>query len=59
MGLETAGFEHLALVEIEPWAAETLRLNRPEWNVVGPQVGDKPPFSGKPGDVRFFIWIGK
>jgi DNA (cytosine-5)-methyltransferase 1 len=54
LGLETAGFEHLALVEIEPWAAETLRLNRPEWNVIGPRPGDKPPFSGKPGDVRFF-----
>jgi DNA (cytosine-5)-methyltransferase 1 len=54
LGLEDAGFDHLALVEIEPWAAETLRLNRPDWNVIGPREGDKPPFSGKPGDVRFF-----
>lgn len=54
LGLEEAGFEHLALVEIDPWAAKTLRLNRPEWNVIGPEPGDKPPFSGKLGDVRLF-----
>lgn len=34
LGLEQAGFEHLACVEIDPQACETLRLNRPEWNVV-------------------------
>lgn len=34
LGLEEAGFEHVALVEIEPLACQTLRLNRPEWNVV-------------------------
>jgi DNA (cytosine-5)-methyltransferase 1 len=54
LGLEEALFEHLALVEIEPWAAETLRLNRPEWNVIGPRAGDKPPFTEKAGDVRAF-----
>ena len=32
VGLEQAGFEHLALVEIEPVACNTLRLNRPKWN---------------------------
>jgi DNA (cytosine-5)-methyltransferase 1 len=32
-GLERAGFEHELAVEIEPPAAATLRLNRPEWNV--------------------------
>jgi DNA (cytosine-5)-methyltransferase 1 len=30
LGLEQAGFEHLAAVEIDPWAAETLRTNRPQ-----------------------------
>jgi len=33
IGLEQAGFKHTALVEIEPLACETLRSNRPEWNV--------------------------
>ncbi|MBI5805395.1 DNA mismatch endonuclease Vsr [candidate division TA06 bacterium] len=34
LGLEQAGFEHTALVEIEPIACDTLRKNRPQWNVV-------------------------
>lgn len=34
LGLEQAGFEHLALVEIEPLACQTIKTNRPEWNVV-------------------------
>lgn len=33
LGLEQAGFSHSALVEIEPDFAETLRLNRPLWDV--------------------------
>lgn len=34
IGLEAAGFDHLALVEIEPLACQTLKINRPEWNVI-------------------------
>jgi DNA (cytosine-5)-methyltransferase 1 len=34
LGLEEAGFEHLALVEIEPQACQTLKSNRPRWNVL-------------------------
>lgn len=34
LGLENAGFEHIALVELEPLACETLRINRPKWNVI-------------------------
>jgi DNA (cytosine-5)-methyltransferase 1 len=34
LGLEEAGFEHVALVEIEPLACQTLKANRPEWNVL-------------------------
>jgi DNA (cytosine-5)-methyltransferase 1 len=34
LGLERAGFDHACLVEIEPAACQTLRLNRPHWNVV-------------------------
>lgn len=34
LGLERAGFAHQALVEIDAAACNTLRLNRPAWNVV-------------------------
>jgi DNA (cytosine-5)-methyltransferase 1 len=34
LGLEAAGFQHLALVEVDQHACETLRHNRPKWNVV-------------------------
>lgn len=45
LGLEQAGFHHACLVEIEPPACATLRLNRPHWNVV---EGDLRAFDGKP-----------
>lgn len=38
LGLEQAGFEHLACVEIDRDACETLRMNRPGWNVVQADV---------------------
>jgi DNA (cytosine-5)-methyltransferase 1 len=34
LGLERAGFEHAALIENDKAACNTLRLNRPHWNVV-------------------------
>jgi len=34
LGLERAGFAHNAVVEIDPHACQTLRHNRPEWNVI-------------------------
>lgn len=43
LGLEKAGFEHAALVEIEKPFCETLRANRPDWNV---QQTDLAAFSG-------------
>ncbi len=33
IGLERAGFEHAGVVEIDPHACGTLRLNRPKWRV--------------------------
>lgn len=33
LGLERAGFEHAGVVEIDPHACNTLRLNRPRWTV--------------------------
>jgi len=40
LGLEQAGFGHLDLVEFEPPACATLRLNRPAWRVVEGDVRD-------------------
>lgn len=34
LGLEMAGFEHIALIEIDKSASQTLRKNRPHWNVL-------------------------
>ena len=42
--MERAGFEALAHVEFDSHACETLRLNRPDWNVV---EGDVRDFSAK------------
>jgi len=42
LGLEQAGFHHVALIEIDANACETLRHNRPEWNVI---EGDVKSFS--------------
>lgn len=44
LGLEQAGFKHVALVEIDKDACATLRKNRPEWNVI---EGDVKSFSAK------------
>ena len=38
LGLEAAGFTHLALVENNRLFCDTLRLNRPGWNVIGPPL---------------------
>lgn len=42
LGLEQAGFDHVALVEIDKCACATLRKNRPHWNVI---EGDVKSFS--------------
>ncbi len=34
LGLELAGFDHAACVELDPAACNTLRRNRPNWNVI-------------------------
>jgi DNA (cytosine-5)-methyltransferase 1 len=45
LGLEQAGFAHLAAVEIDPDACQTLRLNRPAWHV---EELDVHTFAGHP-----------
>ena len=34
LGLEQAGFKHIGLVEFNKFAADTLKTNRPKWNVL-------------------------
>ena len=38
LGLEQAGFEEIGLVEFDHTACETLRINRPNWNVLEEDV---------------------
>lgn len=45
LGLEQAGFEHRALVEVDDFCVATLRANRPDWNVIH---GDLREFDGRP-----------
>lgn len=49
LGLEKAGFHHVLLNEFDHSACETLRYNRPEWNVIEGDVHDIDftPFRGK------------
>jgi DNA (cytosine-5)-methyltransferase 1 len=44
LGLEQAGFEHAALVEMDPHCCATLRLNRPHWRV---EQADLNQFDGR------------
>lgn len=45
LGLEQAGFQHEALVEIDQDCCQTLRLNRPQWAV---HAADMNHFDGRP-----------
>lgn len=49
LGMEKAGFLHLLLNELDHKACETLRLNRPQWNIVEGDIHeiDFTPFNGK------------
>lgn len=40
LGLEEAGFNHLGLIEFNKAAAETLKENRPNWNVICDDVAN-------------------
>jgi len=45
LGLEMAGFEHIALIEYEKEYCDVLKTNRPQWNVI---CGDVHEFNGIP-----------
>jgi len=48
LGLEQAGIEHVALVELDHHACATLRLNRPNWKVIHADIRefDAIPYRG-------------
>lgn len=48
LGFEQAGFDHSAVIEIDKHACETLRLNRPHWNVIEGDITkfDPTPYIG-------------
>lgn len=55
LGMEMAGFKHQMLVERDRDAAATLRLNRPNWNVIQADV-TKVSYSGVNADVVVGGW---
>lgn len=48
LGLEMAGFEHVALIDNDKQSCETLRFNRPDWNVIEEDLNnfDGTPYKG-------------
>jgi DNA (cytosine-5)-methyltransferase 1 len=40
LGIEKAGFSHLLLNEIDTYAIQTLKLNRPYWNVIHKSIDE-------------------
>lgn len=52
LGLEKAGFKHILLNEYDHNACETLRTNRPQWNIVESDIHDLD-FRSYAGEVDF------
>jgi DNA (cytosine-5)-methyltransferase 1 len=48
LGIESAGFDHKALIEIDDWSRKTLKLNRPHWNVIEGAQCDLTKFDATP-----------
>lgn len=40
LGVERAGFDHIGLIEFDKAAVETLKKNRPEWNVIWDDIAN-------------------
>ncbi len=45
LGIEKAGFDTLALIELDQDAADTLKLNRPQWNVICDDIANISPLN--------------
>lgn len=50
IGFENAGLQHILLNEWDKNAVETLRINRPKWNIVGGDIADVD-FKGIKADI--------
>ena len=55
LGLSMAGFEHVALIEYEKDYCDTLKRNRPDWNVI---CGDVREFNGWPYRFKIDLLAG-
>lgn len=59
LGIEKAGFETLGLIELDKNAADTLKKNRPGWNVINDDIANiscldlEKYFHYKEGRIRF------
>ena len=45
LGIERAGFETIALIEIDKDASDTLKFNRPAWNVINADIAEISPLN--------------
>ena len=54
LGLEKAGFNAIGLIENDKDAADTLRVNRPEWNVINDDIANISSL-----DLEFYFNIQK
>ncbi|MFA6215105.1 MAG: DNA (cytosine-5-)-methyltransferase [Patescibacteria group bacterium] len=52
LGMENAGIKHILLNEYDKHACETLRTNKPDWNVVEGDVGKLKFFKGQADIVQ-------
>lgn len=56
LGVEKAGFETIGLIEFNKDAADTLKRNRPNWNVICDDIAN---ISGENLEERFGIKKGE